>query len=220
MTRKRRFIGAAMILVGLGLLHSVALQTAYGWMVVDQPSKGCRVAIVAVPTPECYDAAAEMLNNDELDEIVLVDQRQPRSVMIGANSGLDVNGTRELTSRGVPADKFRVVQTDAQTLHQMYREYDREFKTSEAEECLVISTSTLSRYYRHVIDQSLPLRSSAYRLRSIEPKANDNSTWWHTRSGVRRVMNHGLRLLFVLCHGESEIDSNDPYKQLVKNATS
>ena len=84
----------------------------------------------------------------------------------------------------------------------------------------VVSTSTLSHYYRQVIDTALPPSSASnYMIHSVLPKASDASAWWRTRSGVGRVMNHGLRLAFVICSGESVVDPNDPYPHLVAEPT-
>lgn len=216
MKRKRRWI--LLLVVFCVLLHPVALQAAYAWMITDEPVSDANVAIVIVPSPECYDEAAQLLTSGKVEQIILVDQNPRRSVAMGANPSLAEMASIELSTRKIPKDAFQVVPTTAMTPHEMFRQLDAHV-TGEMQ-CMVISSSTLSKYYRKVIDQALPAQQAkSYRLRSILPKANDASSWWKTRSGVRRVMNHGLRLMFVLCHGESDVDPTDPYKHLVEQAT-
>jgi hypothetical protein len=187
-------------------------------MVVDQLGDDCKYALIVVPSPECYDAAVELLNSGQVQQILLVDEQQRRSVLLGANPSFETRAKLELVSRNVATDQFRVVTTNARSTHQMFRDFDQQV-AGATEKYLVISSSTLSRYYRQVIDQALPQRSVAYAVRSVMPQANDHRLWWRTRSDIQRVMNHGLRLAFVCCHGESEIESTDPYEYLVKQAT-
>jgi hypothetical protein len=103
----------------------------------------------------------------------------------------------------------------------MFRELNAVLDHEEKSKCRVISTSTLSHYYRHLIDDALPPTQAArYKLHSVPPKASDASTWWRSRSGVQRIMGHGLRLAFVVLHGESHVDPEDPYQHLTAKPSS
>ena len=204
--------------VGLITLHPVLLAAGYGLLVVDVPSDGCRWAMVTTPTPECYDELADLVNDQQVDEVLVVGQRPKRSVAIGAVPAFATLATRELLSRGVGRDQIRVINTQAMTLHQMFRELDAALRQDTASRCSVLSTATLSRHCRTVIDQSLsPQRASVYQVRAIEPQADDAWYWWRSRTGVKRIMNHGLRTIFVVHRGESRVDRVDRYRHVIRD---
>lgn len=218
--RRPRMLIALGVAVGLLVFHQSLLGAAFGLMVVDQPSVDCRLAVVVTATPECYDTAAAMVREKTIDTVLVVESKPVRSIRIGAMPKPRDIAMKELTQRGVAADRIRVIQTQAETGHQMFRELDQAISDQTPQRVSVISTSTLSRYHRKVIDQALPAdRWSSYPVRSVTHKNTSPDQWWHRRSSVREVLNHGLRLAFVTCRGESETDSHDPYEHLFSAPT-
>lgn len=206
-----------LIVVGicLALFHTRLLQAAYEILVVDEPAEGCRYAMLVTRTPQCYDKAAQLLSENQVDQLWIVTEKPLRAVRFGALPPVAELAAKQLAQRGVAPNRYRVITTQAITSHQLFRELDVALAADEHANCLVISTTTLSRYTRNVIDQALAAdRADHYRLLAVSPKTLDASNWWRSRDGVRRVLNHGLRLVFVLCSGESEIDLADPYDHL------
>jgi len=212
------------LLVGglvLAAFHGSILRTVYGILVVDERTEGCRYAMIATPTPECFDAAAEMIADAKVKQILIVEGRPRRTVRVGAIPSNETLWKQDLFARGVIEDRIRTIHTQALTTHQMFRELDTVLDKEQNTNCCVISIATLSRYYRHTIDDALPPTQAArYKLHSVPPKASDASTWWRSRSGVQRIMGHGLRLAFVVLHGESHVDPEDPYQHLTAKPSS
>lgn len=203
------------VIVALIAFHAQLLRAAYGLLVVDQPPDQFRYLVLDTPSPECFDAAAELLNQSASSEFLIVEMHPRRSVLVGAHPSKRVVAAEQLSERGISRDRYRVIETDAKTPHQMYRELDQQIASDNAT-CLVISTSTMSRHCRTVLDQSLgKQRASRYLLRPVPAEPSDPHSWWKSRGGVRRVLNHGLRLVFVICNGESVLDRTDPYAHLV-----
>jgi hypothetical protein len=192
------------------------LQQSYGLLVVNQSIDGCRLAMVMHPTPECFDVAAELVNEGIVDEVLLVDQRVDRTVRVGAIPPLTQLWHQDLAERDVMDSRIRVIQTDAMTAHKMFRELDTELGHQlQQDHCIVVSTSTLSRHAREMIDQALsPARATEFRVIAVEPEENDSLGWWRSRRDVSRVLNHGLHLAFVLCQGESDVNQENPYEHL------
>jgi hypothetical protein len=208
---------AVLLVVGicLAVFHSPLLKSVFRVLVVDEPAQRCQYGMLVSTGPDCYDAAAKLLADGSIGQVLIVDQKARRSVRLGALPEYEDRIAKELIARGVSQDQIRVINTQAVVMHQMLRESDRVIRGENDATCLVISTATKSRYFRHLIDQALPAdRSDQYRLRAIESRKTDPSAWWKSRSGVRQVMVQGLRLIFVVCFGESEVDPDDPYPQV------
>jgi hypothetical protein len=225
---------AVLLLVGVGilLLHGQLLALAHALLVAHEPVGHCRYGMLVTPGPESYDATVQLLSRGSFDRVLIVDQKPRRSVVLGAMPALEDRITAELAARGlVPAD-YRIINTQAQTPHQMFRESDELIRDENLSPpkiptdlapatCMVISTETKSQYFRTVIDQALPAnRSTEYRLHAVETPTATAINWWRSRGGVRQVMVHGLRLIFVTCFGESQVDPTDPYRHVVKRAIS
>ena len=214
--RRPRVLIAMGLLVGLLVFHQPLLAAAYRVMVVHEAAGKCSLAMIVTGTPECYDKAAALIQDDAVETVLIVADRPSRSERIGASPKSGDIATNELTKRGVAADRIRLIETQTVTPHQLFREVDKTINALSGELVIVISTSTLSRYHRKVINQALAAnRSSSYRVRAVVHKDVDADRWWRSRSGVRDVLNHGLRLAFVTCRGESDIDTDDPYEHLV-----
>jgi len=203
-------------IVCLVIFHPWLLQTAYGMLVIDESIANCRLAMVVDPTPECFDAVARMVTEETVDQILIVDRKPRRTVQIEVMPSVERIWTNDLISRGVLPSQIRSIATGSVTSHQMFRELEEELGTELEQKCVVICTSTLSHYYRCVIDSALPTsRACCFRVRAVIPMQGEESCWWRSRSGVRRVMNHGLRLAFVSFKGESDIHFVDPYRPLI-----
>ena len=214
------FWRAAFVFFGVGaalmyVFHVQILTAAYDFLVFEDEPTDCRYAIIATPTPECYDAAAELMSNKSIDKILIVQEKPRRSVRAGAYPSAAELADKELTMREVDTAHARLITTQAMNPHQLCRELDAQIGDENAN-CLVLSTTTLSRYHRYVIDQALPENKAAnYRVRAVSPGPLVNSNWWKSRTGVRCVLNHGLRLAFVATIGESEVNADDPYENLI-----
>ena len=208
-----------MLIVGVALIafHSPLLQSAYAILVIDQGAESSTYGMLATPGPEFYDAATEMLSDGLIEQVLVVDQKERRSVELGAMPQFEDRVAREFEARGVSDSQIRVINTQARTPHQQFRQSDVELERDAT--CLVISAETKSRYYRLIIDQALPQdRANRYRVHAITPEKIHASNWWRSRRGVSKVMVHGLRLIFVQCFGQSEVDPADPYGHVLRRA--
>ena len=87
---------AIFLAAGIGLLvfHPLLLRAAYGMLVVDQPTENCRYAVIATPTPECFDAVAEMVANATVETVLVVDKKPRRTVRVGAFPSKETSWTR------------------------------------------------------------------------------------------------------------------------------
>ena len=169
--------------------------------------------------PDCYDATVQLLADGMIEQILIVDKRPRRSVVLGAASKYEDIVAGELAARGVRPEQYRVINTDASTSHDLILESDSVIADEKDSNCLVISAAIRSRYFRKIIDQSLPQqRAARYRVRAITTGNVQASNWWRSRGGVRKVMSNGLRLIFVACIGKSEVDPEDPYQHVVSRA--
>ena len=210
-----------LLIVGIALVvfHSPLLQRAYGILVIDQPSAHSTYGMLMTPGPECYDATARMLADRSFEQVLIVDQKPRRSVVLGAMPEFEERVAKEFVARGITPEQFRVINTEARTLHQLFRQSDSLIAEEHGATCLVISAESKSRYYREIIDQALPAeRANHYRVRAITANKVQASTWWRSLHGVRQVMVHGLRLIFVRCFGQSQVDPADPYQHVVSRA--
>ena len=214
--RRPRLLVAIGLMIGLLVFHNQILAAAFSVMVVDQTVADCRSALIANATPECYDTAAAMIQQGQVDLLWVVQAKPSRSTRIGAMPTSQDLASRELKRRGVDANRIEVIQTQAVTPHQLFRQFDQAVSQRSRVRVSVVSTATLSRYHRKVIDQALPIdRRKLYRVRAVVHKTTDRDRWWRDRSSVREVLNHGLRLAFVTLRGESEVDTRDPYQHLM-----
>ncbi len=214
--RQRAFAFVLMVVVVSVVFHRPLLRVAFGILVAHQPAGDCNVAMIATPNGECFDLAAERLKEGAAEKVLLVEPRPVRPVRIGAMPRAIDTGRDELMVRGVEASQIVTIETDAATPHELFRRLDPRVAESDWK-VSVITTSTLSRYYRRVIDQSLGVqRGDRYRLAAVDPPGVTANQWWQSRSAVAQVLNHTLRLAFVTFHGESKVDDHDPYAHVWK----
>ena len=132
-SRRRRRIGLGafcgmVAIVGLSVFHSSLLQFGYRVLVVDQPIDGCRYAMLMTLTPECFDRAAELLDQDAIERFLIVDKKPRDSMLVGAHPFDRDVIAEQLAIRDVSGDRFREIETDAITPQQMFRELDQELK--------------------------------------------------------------------------------------------
>ncbi len=223
-SRRLTWRRSLIVLAGLATLvivHPWLLASAYGMLEVNQPESDCRMVMVVTPSPGCFEAAAEAIADGSAEQILIIAKKPSRREFIGAVEPLASLWRSQLISLGVSDGQIRVISTDATTPHEAFSKMDPVLQRETEGNCAVISTSTLSRYHRMVIDQVLSdQRAIRYSVRSIHPKASDPSNWWRSRSDVTRVFDHGLRTLFVACVGESTVNRHDPYEHLYQHLAS
>ena len=203
-------LGAALALV---LFHGTVLGAVGRWLVDSDPRTDCRYALVLGVTRACFDDAAELAEQGQVEALLIGECRHRRSERIGAIPRAGIRYADELQRRGVQPERIRVIATDAQHNHQFIR---RLHERMHGEPLIVIVPATLSHYFRVVIDQSLPAdQASQYRVRGVVSHDFDPDRWWLARPSVRQVLVHGLRLGFVMIQGESDVDPTDHYAHLI-----
>lgn len=214
--RRVAWIGLFACGVLVAAFHRPLLEASYRILVVDEPVSECEYGMLVAPSPECFDEAAKMLQRGIVGKALVADQKARRAVQVGAHPEYEDWVSAELRIRGVSDAQIQILNTEATTPHELFRQSDRWILEHSDSPTLVISGDTKTRYYRTVLDQALPRqRAMAYRVRAIASQKTTPDNWWRRRGGVRQVMTHGLRLAFVLLSGESDVDPVDPYQHVV-----
>lgn len=214
--RRFRWVAASLLIL-MALLWGVpaSLGGLYRLLVVDQPTDGCDRVMIVSPSPGCLEFAANIVADRGTDQLIVPGGRLRRPERIGALEPHYLLWKRQLLAWGAPEHKVRTVATAAWTPHELFQQLDQQLADGHSGKCQVVTTATLSRYYRLVIDQALPEeRAQAYVITAVAPQPADRANWYRNRRDLKRVFDHSLRTLFVSVRGPSEVVKADPFRHL------
>lgn len=203
------------------------------------------VAIVVNDSPAVFAAAATFASKDSDRELWLYTPKPRRAERMGAIATPAIRYRDELIHRGIEASQIRIHPTDATSAHRWIVAIDAaienadmgtaeiqnaEIQNAEIQNAddgnaaaarrdqpiIVFCDSLEGRYWRNVIDQSLPPASADdFKIRSPEVAVTSPRAWFRSRHGAKLMLAAWLKYSFVKVVGESESIPNHRYDELV-----
>lgn len=198
------------------------------------------VAIVVNDSPAVFAAAAAFASKDSDRELWLYTPKPRRAERMGAIATPAIRYRDELIHRGIEASQIRIHPTDATSAHrwivsidaaienadmgtaeiqnaEIQTGMDRNAAAARRDQPIVVFCDSLEgRYWRNVIDQSLPAASADdFKIRSPEVAVTSPHAWFRSRHGGKLMLAAWLKYSFVKVVGESESVPNHRYDELV-----
>ncbi len=209
---RKAHVFAALVAVLAVVFHAPILRVVESLLVVNEPRVPTEFAVI-ISHNEWGETAFDLWHDKEVETIVLFQGREPRPVRVGAVPSFVVIGRQELINRGVPDRAIAVIRSEAMTHQQAFRDVDRWLQHRPDAHATVLVPRHGTRYSRWVIDSVLE-KDRADRLHVASPpvRSFDETVWWQSRTGVKKIIHGYLRLGHFLYFGESNalIDEWDP----------
>lgn len=202
----------------LGIMLLVCVIVVIGgarWLAYHDPPIDTTIAIVVDDSDRVLQAAAEFLTADSDRVLWLYSPKPARAARSGAVATTAQRYRSELLRRGADANQLSSISTDAQTSHQWVREIDAAILPHDGD-VILFCDSLKGRYWRNVVDQSLPPTSAQrFHLQSVTTPIVHPNRWFQSRYGVKVTLASWLEYLFVRIIGESETMQTARYDELI-----
>ena len=184
-------------LLALSLVfHVPLLQGLHRQLTYDEPNVTTDYVVVVFGDKQSMDQAARAIKEGLAKQVWIMELRWPRIVQLGLAPTLGETVKAELLKQGVAEPQVEIVLTQAANGHAAWRAMQDKLGNKTA---AILCPHDRTRAMRWTVDSALanPVARTQWQVRSIPVYGYEESRWWLSRYGWKRVGSNLFRLCYL-----------------------
>jgi hypothetical protein len=187
------------------LWHASVLRWLAGGLLDRPPQADCTVLLM-LDGDRRHDRAAAWRREAPSRRVLLIGHAPTRLVRLGVVRSPDEQDRRELLARGVPADAIEVLAGGAGTRWDEAERLGEWLRNHPDDRPLILCDRFESAYTRHIVASLLgPTDAARVQILGLPDRFYDETNWWKTRRGMKRLFFSYLALGYARWHGRDRI---------------
>ncbi len=172
-------------------------------------------AVLVLDGDGCFEEAARLYHQGEVQKALLIKYRTNRLVQLGIVPPPESLARNELEKLGVPASAIELIGNDVKSNWDAARAARDRVDGKDESRLVVLCSEFGSRETRWIYSKVLDRdQASRVRLKPLRDRRYDEFNWWHSKQGVLAVFNSYVGLAYSWTNGEQpdqrqEFDAED-----------